>query len=216
MKTPFELCNWCSMNINSLFLLHSHPDLPFQTYKPVFHRVLIRIKWNKHFSAQPNCHSLVTTIYWNEVIVANIRYKFNTFAKQNKNGWNMAKWKDNAPPSQASMDVSQISDGDKPDCKLGIVPVISKQVTKPRLWHQYSWNKAHPVLRGELLLDQKLAAFSNGHSEGTLFCTTSPGCPVTESHLLLETVTSCFPSACPPTLPHRCLFLWSHIAFFGR
>ena len=135
---------------------------------------------------------------WSNVTVANTRYKFNTFAKQNKNGWNMAKLKGQCSPFPSFYGcVPNQSDGNKPDCKLGIAPVISKQVTKSRLWHQYSWNNSTQFSE-ELLLDQKLAAFSNGHSEGTLFCTTSPACPVSESYLLLE---SMFP-LCLPSHPN--------------
>lgn len=99
MKTPFELYNWCSVNINSLSSPPFSSWSSFQTYKPVFHRVLMRVKWNKHFSAQHNCHSLANhdLLKWSNATVANTRYKLNSLLSKTKMVGTWLSEKDNAP-----------------------------------------------------------------------------------------------------------------------
>lgn len=151
---------------------------------------------------------------WSNVTVANTRYKFNTFAKQNKNGWNMAKLKGQCSPFPSFYGcVPNQSDGNKPDCKLGIAPVISKQVTKSRLWHQYSWNNSTQFSEESYFWTRNWPPSQMAIQKAPC---SAPQALLVPCLNLTYSLRVCFPSACPPTLTQRCLFLWFHIAFLGR
>lgn len=114
----------------------------FQIYKPVLHRIVITIKWDKTFicSTQLLFTSNHDFLKWYNVKVLTHGKHLLKQNKANKKWLEIGKLKKRKLSFLPGFHgcFPNGSDGNKPDCKPGIFPMISKQITKSRLWQHFS------------------------------------------------------------------------------